>query len=116
MDYGDWILQCLGVYGGGAYLDELAKDFGVEADEEENDMLEDIKLALENKKRVQLGNLLAMRIFHEVIGRAEEELGASEIDFDYYCNGTLDTWITCKDEQVYSWEDIEKLYQQNNVD
>lgn len=113
MNYGEWILQCLGVYGDGEYLNKIAENFDVEVDDNENDMIEDIEIAMGSKSdgSIELGNLIAYRLYEAVIVRAIDELGAKDDDFDYYCNGTLDTWITCKGEDVTSWLDIERLYQ-----
>lgn len=112
MNFGEWVLQCLGVWESGTYLDKLAENFKSDALENEEDMVEEIRICMECERKA-LGNQIAARIFDDTIERAVEELGAKEEDFDYYTNGTLDTWITCKGVIVTSWEEIEKAYNDN---
>lgn len=113
MNYSKWILSCLGVFQDGDYLDELEKNFQSDALDEEEDMLEEIRICMECDRHA-LGNQIAMRIFEDVIQRAVSELGAKEEDFEHCTNGSLDTWINCKGEQVTSWEDIEEIYNKEN--
>lgn len=109
MNFGEWILQCLGVWQSGTYLDKLAENFKSDALEDEEEMVDEIRICMECDRKA-LGNQIARRIFDETIERAISELDAKEEDFDYFTNGVQDTWINCKGEQVTSWEEIEEAY------
>ena len=40
MNWEDWTLQTIGLYGNGKYLDDIEEDFGVEVFDTEDEMLE----------------------------------------------------------------------------
>lgn len=56
-----------------------------------------------------VGNRLAEMMFEMIIEVAVNELNANSKDFDYFCNGSLDTHIYYKQEEVHCWEDIVEL-------
>lgn len=114
MNYGKWVLDCLGLWQEGDYLDELEKNFGTDALDAEEDMLEEIRICLEGDRHA-LGNQVARRIFDRVIERAVDELGMNEEDFEYFCNGT-DTWLRYKGEQIESWGQLESKCEEGGDD
>lgn len=100
----DWILQCIGIYNNGDYLDEIEKDFEIEFDLSDDETIE-----LVNDYVPNVGNRMAEMMYDKIIGKAVEKLNANEEDFGYYCNGSLDTHLYYKQEEVYCWEDIVEL-------
>lgn len=115
MNWEDWTLQTIGLYGNGKYLDDIEEDFGVEVFDTEDEMLEIIKLA-SNEKRPRLGDRIASELFRAIIERATKELeNAKEEDFDFVCNGVLDTQLYCKEEVVSSWDDIVEIYEKEDT-
>lgn len=115
MNYGKWVLDCLGLWQEGDYLDELEKNFGTDALDAEEDMLEEIRICMECDRKA-LGNQVARCIFDQVIERAVDELGMKEEDFEYYCNGSLDTWLRYKGEDIESWAEPENLCEEGGSD
>lgn len=106
----DWILQCIGIYQGGDYLDEIEDNFKIDLDLAPYEVIELIE-----ENPTNLGNQLAVEMFEMVIQSAVNELKAKSEDFDYYCNGSLDTHLYYKQEEVSCWEDIVKLNQIKNL-
>lgn len=107
MDMNEWILECIGVYNQNGYLDQIAENFGVDLDFED-DTLELIRLGMEGN-RPRVGDVIADELFRMVIDRAAVELGLDEDKFDYYTNGALDTDIRYDGEYVTSWEELENI-------
>lgn len=103
----DWILQCIGIYQGGDYLDEIEENFQIELDLASYEVIELIKEYPSN-----VGNRLAEMMFEMIIEVAVNELNANSKDFDYLCNGNLDTHLYYKQEEVSCWEDIVELSKQ----
>lgn len=55
-------------------------------------------------------------MFRATIERATKELeNAKEEDFDFVCNGVLDTQLYCKEEVVSSWDDIVEIYEKEDT-
>lgn len=104
--YGRWVLDILGVWGEGDYLDKLEESYEVELHPTETDTLEDVYMQLEHwnqtKSGVRMGDVFSRQIFRRVIEKAVSELGAKENDFEYYVNGMYDTRLKCKGEYVFS--------------
>lgn len=117
--YGRWVLDSLGVWGEGDYLDKLEESFEVELHPTETDTLEDVYMQLEHwnqtKSDVRMGDVFAIQIFRQVIEKAVSELGVKETDFDYYANGMYDTNLKCKGEYVFSWREIVAKYKGKNI-
>lgn len=105
----DWILQCIGIYQGGYYLDEIEENFQIELDLASYEVIELIKEYPSN-----VGNRLAEMMFEMIIEVAVNELNANSKDFDYLCNGSLDTHLYYKQEEVHYWEDIVELANKSN--
>lgn len=111
MDMSEWILECMGMYNQSGYLDEIAKEFGVDLDYEQ-DTVELIQLNMEqmnNGQRGRLGDIIAGELYRMAIDRAVDELGLDEDKFEYYLNGSRDTDLLYDGEYVTSWEDLEKI-------
>lgn len=104
----EWILQCIGIYNS-EYIDEIEEDFEIELDLSDDETIELVKDYAPN-----VGNRLAEMMYDEIIDKAVKELDADREDFDYYCNGDLDTHLYYKQETVYCWEDIVELNQNDN--
>lgn len=107
MKTAEWVLQCIGLYGNGDYLDEIEKDFEIEFDLSDDETVEIVSAYAPN-----VGNRLAEMMYDKIIDKAVEKLNANEEDFGYYCNGSLDTRFYYKQEEVNCWEDIVKLSKQ----
>lgn len=108
----EWVNNCIGLWGGGEYLDKIEKSFGIDYDPTDDETIDLIKMCIErNPKRPAIANAIAAELYQLVIERAVEELGAEEEDFDYFCNGKYDTDLNCKRETVSNWEDIVKIYE-----
>lgn len=105
----DWILQCIGIYQDSYYLDEIEKDFEIEFDLSDDETVEFVKYYAPH-----VGNRMAEMMYEEIISKAVKELNADSGDFDYYCNGGLDTHLYYKQEEVYCWEDIVELANKSN--
>lgn len=105
--YGNWILNCLGLADNGKYLDDIEESFGVVCELCSNETLELIKYTAEHN--TSLGDVLASRIYDEVIDKAINELECDREDFEYYVNGSLDTSLMYKGEEVSNWAEIEAL-------
>ena len=116
MNWQEWINNCIGLWGGGEYLDSLEKAFELSDYESEFDDDETKDIVYEYSKRGRLGDYLAMEIYRRVEEKAVEKLGASHDDFDYQANGMLDHWIMCKGEYVGCWLDIVAKYPQEEED
>lgn len=107
----EWINNCIGLWDGGEYLDEIEKSFGINYDPSDDETIDLIRMCIErNPKRPAIANAIAVEMYLLVIERAVDELGAEEEDFEYSCNGKYDTDLTCKGETVYDWDDIVALY------
>ena len=108
----EWVNDCIGFWGGGEYLDEIEKSFGIDYNPTDDETIDLIKMCIEhNPKRPAIANAIAVELYLLVIERAVDELGAKEEDFDYFCNGKYDTYLICKGETVYDWEGIVKIYE-----
>lgn len=119
MNMCEWILCCLVVDDQANYLDEITEKFGVDIEDEE-EMVDLIKLNAEGYEQRAyhgaLGNLIANSLYSKVIDRAIDELGLDEDKFDYYANGSCDTFLTYDNERVRSWKELEELSEQNHSD
>lgn len=104
MKTAEWVLQCIGLYGNGEYLDEIEENFQIELDLASYEIIELIKEYPSN-----VGNRLAEMMFKMIIEVAVNELNANSKDFDYFCNGSMDTHLYYKQEEVSCWEDIVEL-------
>lgn len=116
MDMSEWVLECMGMYNQSGYLDEIAENFGVDLDYEQ-DTIELIQLNAEgmrNGNRGRLGDIIAQELYGMVIARAVDELGLDEDKFDYNCNGSQDTDISYDGEYVTSWEELEQIATNND--
>jgi len=108
----EWINDCIGLWDGGEYLDEIEKSFGINYDPSDDETLNLIKMCFEcNPERPEIANAIASEMYRLVIERAVDELGAKEEDFDYFCNGKYDTDLTCEGETVNDWDEIVALYE-----
>ncbi len=103
----NWVLQCIGIYQEGYYLDDIESHF-----EMQFDMSSDETIELVRDYAPNVGNRIAELMYEKIIERAVNQLCASEDDFDYICNGTLDTHLYYKKEEVSCWEDIVELNKQ----
>lgn len=103
----DWILQCIGIYPDSDYLDEIEKDFQIELDLSDDETVEFVQIYAPD-----VGNRMAEMMYNKIIDKAVEELYADITDFDYFCNGSLDTHLYYKHEEVFCWEDIVELNKQ----
>ena len=102
----EWILSCLGCCR--ADMEEVNRyyeDFECDFLDDEEDMKQEIRLALECKSL--LCNILLHGIFEDVISRAEN-MGADRDKFDYYINA-LDSHITYDGEEISSWKELEEI-------
>lgn len=112
-NWGGWVLNCLGIWDDGDYLDKLEKDFEVDLTPDDKETIEDIRLCIENNGSYpRCGDMIARHIFDAVIEKAVDELGASASDFEYDAYGTVETEIKCKGELVETWADIVAKYPQ----
>lgn len=101
----EWILSCLGCYS--ADMEEVNRyyeDFECDCLDDEEDMKQEIRIALEGKSALCNGILFC--IFENVISRAER-MGADRDKFDYYINA-LDSHITYDGEEISSWKELEE--------
>lgn len=104
----DWILRCIGIYNS-EYLDEIEKNFEIELDLSDNETIEFVQI-----NAPYVGNRMAQMMYDKIIDKAVKELNADREDFDYWCNGSLDTNLYYKQETVFCWEDIVELANKSN--
>lgn len=123
MKFSEWILQCLGIPGNGEYLDKLEEDFGVDAYDLDEEMVDEIYYGVQRRNdfyhqrpKPTIGNSIVREIYSQVVKRACDELEAKEDDFEYEVNSPCDHRITCKGHECKCWSDIEKLYRITNQD
>lgn len=105
----DWILQCIGIYQDSDYLDKIEEDFQIKLDLSDDETTEFVQTWAPN-----VGNRMAEMMYDKIIDKAVKELDTDREDFDYFCNGSLDTNLYYKQEEVYCWEDIVELANKSN--
>lgn len=105
----DWILQCLGIYQGGDYLDEIEDNFGIKTNLNPYSTLFLVKWGMP-----EVGNKIAQHLYFAIMDKAITQLKAKAKDFEYVCNGTQDTHLFYKGQEVSCWEDIVELSKQND--
>lgn len=109
--YADWILKCLGVYDNGDYLDKMEKDFEVSLDPTDSDTIFDIQCELDQRPDYpQLGNMIALQIYNEIVSKAVAELEANEQDFTIDLTMPSKPEIECKNKVVTNWQQIKEIY------
>lgn len=112
----NWILSVLGCCSADMQLiSEFYDDLGCDFLDDEEDMIDEIRLAVGNygyqlaqNTYCRLSNLIAEHIFKDTIDRAVDQLSADKDKFEYWVNGS-DTWIKYNGEYFSSWQDLEDL-------
>lgn len=103
METKDFLCLCLGV--SSSKVDDICDDFDLDFDES------DIQDIISDARRLDdVGNILIMRLYQQVIDKAIESYGIclEENRFCIYANGR-DSHLMYDSEEIYSWRDIEDI-------
>ena len=107
MTYAEFILVCVAGCGSEAmsYLDEIEKDFGLPEIEED-----DITEMLQAGGCGSLANGIARWLYDNLVEKIKDNWPEIEDeDMDYFVNGSLDTHFYLKGKEVFDWEEIERM-------
>ena len=110
MNIQNFICTELGLYSP-EFIDAFEKDWEIDTDSIDYRKL--IQTAVYTGW--QLESTILYEYIYQIKARAVKEYGIDEDDIDYYVNGSLDTSVYYKDEEYYTWHDLEeKLKEETN--